>query len=80
MDEEARAALAKLHGVTVSPPAPSAEDTARIASMSNEQLAAHLAGLEQQMTVVEGLLAGSSAETRSVRVDRVGVQPSSRTE
>lgn len=71
VDEEARAALAKLHGVAAAGPAPptaaaSAAAGARIAAMSEEQLSAHLAHLEQQMAAVEGLLAGSSAETRTL--------------
>ena len=70
MDEEARAALAKLHGVAATGPAaqPSAASAAgaRVAAMSEEQLSAHLANLEQQMAAVEGLLAGSSVETRTL--------------
>ena len=69
VDEEARAALAKLQGVAAAPPVPAADAATRIASMTEEQLAAHLAGLEQQMAAVEGLLAGSSAETRYVSMN-----------
>ena len=69
MDEEARAALAKLHGVAAAGPAPPSAASAagaRVAAMSEEQLGAHLAHLEQQMAAVEGLLAGSSVETRTL--------------
>ena len=58
--------LAKLHGAAAMPPAPKAEDAAKIASMSEEQLIAHLASIEQQMASVETLLEESSEETKSL--------------
>ena len=61
IDEEARAMLAKLHGVAT-PPAPKAEDAARIASMSEVQLNAHLASIENQMSAIEAILSSSSSE------------------
>jgi len=66
VDEEARAMLTKLHGVVAMPLTPKAEDAAQVASMSEEQLKAHLENIEGQMSAVEALLAGSSDETKSL--------------
>ena len=59
VDEEARAMLAKLHGVAM-PPVPKAEDAAWIASMNEVQLNAHLASIENQMSAIEAILSSSS--------------------
>ena len=58
--------LTKLHGVVAMPLTPKAEDAAQVASMSEEQLKAHLENIEGQMSAVEALLAGSSDETKSL--------------
>ncbi|GAX75521.1 hypothetical protein CEUSTIGMA_g2964.t1 [Chlamydomonas eustigma] len=69
VDEEARAALAKLKGVALTPPAPDINEVSNIASMTDEQLSAHFSKLEGQMTSIQSMLAQSSSQTRSLVAD-----------
>ncbi len=63
VDEEARAALAKLQNAVSAPVRP-AEEATRIAEMTAEQLADHLEKLEGQLTSLEKAVRESTPETK----------------
>ncbi len=65
VDEEARAALAKLQAATSGAPKP--EDAAALASgLSEEQLAAQLSLIERQMQVIEDQLHAAEPGTLAI--------------
>ncbi len=63
VDEEARAALAKLQNVVTAPVKP-AEEAARIAEMTADQLAEHLEKLEGQLNSFEKAVKESTPEAK----------------